>query len=303
MTTAATLRIGTRGSRLALAQAEIAGAALADAGARAPVEVLPIRTRGDAISARRPSGGWVDSDGQFTRELEYALLDGRVDLVVHSFKDLPTAPVDGLIIGAVLQRADARDCLITAGGESLDDLPFGAHIGTSSPRRAAQLAASRSDLIALPIRGNVESRLRRLRAGEFDALILAAAGLDRLGISIPSEARLPFELMLPAPAQGALALQCRGDDDGLLAILAAVDHRLTRIAVEAERALLRTIGGGCLAPLGALGQVDGATLRLRAAFEDRTGVFVRAAASGPVEDPSALVERVATEVMSAVAGL
>lgn len=303
MTTAATLRIGTRSSRLALAQAEIAGAALADAGAGGPVEVVPIRTRGDAISARRPSGGWVDSDGQFTRELEHALLDGRVDLVVHSFKDLPTAPVDGLVIGAVLQRADARDCLVTAGGENLDDLPFGAHIGTSSPRRAAQLAASRSDLIALPIRGNVESRLRRLRAGEFDALILAAAGLDRLGIGIPSEARLPFELMLPAPAQGALALQCRRDDDALLAILAAVDHRPTRIAVEAERALLRRIGGGCLAPLGALGQVDGDTLRLRAAFEDRSGVFVRAAASGPVEDPSALVEQVATEVMSAVAGL
>lgn len=302
MTTAATLRIGTRSSRLALAQAEIAGAALAD-GVGESVAVVPIRTRGDAISARRPNAGWVDSDGQFTRELEHALLDGHVDLVVHSFKDLPTAPVDGLVIGAVLQRADARDCLITAGGETIDDLPFGAHIGTSSPRRAAQLAASRSDLIAYPIRGNVESRLRRLRAGEFDALILAAAGLDRLSIRVPSEARLPFELMLPAPAQGALALQCRSDDGALLATLAAVDHRPTRIAVEAERALLRRVGGGCLAPLGALGQVDGSTLRLRAAFEDRTGVFVRAAASGPVEDPATIVERVAGEVMSAVAGL
>jgi len=301
MTTAATLRIGTRSSRLALAQAEIAEAALAGVGARGPVEVVPIRTRGDAISARRPRGGWVDSDGQFTRELEHSLLDGRVDFVVHSFKDLPTAPVAGLVIGAVLPRADARDCLITARGENLDDLPFGAHVGTSSPRRAAQLAASRSDLIAMQVRGNVETRLRRLHADEFDALLLAAAGLDRLGIGVPSGARLPFELMLPAPAQGALAIQCRSDDDALLAILAAVDHRPTRIAVEAERALLRRIGGGCLAPLGALGEVDGATLRLRAAFEDRSGAFVRADATGPLDDPSTIVERVATEVLSAVA--
>lgn len=301
MTTLATLRIGTRSSRLALAQADIAVATLADTRAGSPVEVVPLRTRGDDISARRPSGGWVDSDGQFTRELEHALMDGRVDVVVHSFKDLPTAPVEGLVIGAVLQRADARDCLVTGGGANLRDLPFGAHIGTSSPRRAAQLAAWRPDLIALPIRGNVESRLRRLRAGEFDALILAAAGLDRLGVAVPPMARLPFEVMLPAPAQGALALQCRSEDQALLAILAAVDHRPTRIAVEAERALLRRIGGGCLAPLGALGEVDGPTLRLRAAFEDRMGVLVRATASGPLADRSAIVERVAAEVMSAVA--
>lgn len=301
MTTSAMLRIGSRGSRLALAQADIAVTAIAGVGFAGPVEVVPVRTRGDAISARRPGGGWVDSDGQFTRELEQALLHERVDLVVHSFKDLPTAPVSGLAIGAVLQRADARDCLITAAGETLDDLPFGARIGTSSPRRAAQLAASRSDFIATPIRGNVESRLRRLRAGEFDALLLAAAGLDRLGIAVPPAARLPFELMLPAPAQGALALQCRVDDHALLAILAMADHRPTRIAVEAERALLRRIGGGCLAPLGALGEVDGSTVRLRAAFEDPDGVFIRAAASGPIDDVSAVVERVATDMVSTAA--
>ena len=301
MTTSATLRIGTRGSRLALAQAEIAVTAIGDVGGVGSIEVVPVSTRGDAMSARRPSGGWVDSDGQFTRELEQALLHERVDLVVHSFKDLPTAPVSGLTIGAVLQRADARDCLITGAGETLDDLPFGARIGTSSPRRAAQLAASRSDFIATPIRGNVESRLRRLRAGEFDALLLAAAGLDRLGIPVPPEARLPFELMLPAPAQGALALQCRADDHPLLAVLATIDHRPTRIAVEAERALLRRIGGGCLAPLGALGEVDGTTVRLRAAFEDQAGHFIRATASGPIDDASALVERVARDIMSASA--
>ena len=301
MTATATLRVGTRASRLALAQAEIAVAALGAAENIGPVEVVPITTRGDAISARQPRGRWVASDGQFTRELERALLDGLVDLVVHSFKDLPTAPVEGLVIGAVLERADPRDCLLTADGGALDDLPFGGRIGTSSPRRAAQLAASRSDLVAVPIRGNVESRLRRLEAGEYDGILLAAAGLDRLGIGVPHESRLPFELMLPAPAQGALAVQVRRDDAPLLAALGGIDHGPTRAAVEAERALLRRIGGGCLAPLGALGQVDGELLRLRAAFEDGGGALHRAEAAGPTSEVSAVVERVAADVMAGAA--
>jgi hydroxymethylbilane synthase len=293
MTAVATLRIGTRQSRLALLQAEIAVRVLAAMPGIGPIEVVPISTRGDAISARQPRGRWVATDGQFTAELERALLERRVDLVVHSFKDLPTAPVEGLVIGAVLERGDARDCLLTAGGGGLDDLPFGGRIGTSSPRRAAQLASSRSDLIAVPIRGNVETRLRRLRAGEYDAVILAAAGLDRLGIEVPDRARLPFELMLPAPAQGALALQLRADDAALRDALRAIDHAPTRIAVEAERALLRRVGGGCLAPLGTLGEVAGTTLRLRAAFEDGAGTLLRAEDSGPALAPDAVVERVA----------
>jgi len=293
----ATLRIGTRDSRLALAQARIAVEALASTFG--PGELVPISTQGDAISARQPRAAWVETDGQFTRELEHALLDGRVDLVVHSYKDLPTAPVDGLVIGAVLERADARDCLLTADGGTLDDLPFGARIGTGSPRRAAQLAAARCDLIAMPIRGNVETRLRRLRAGELDALILAAAGLDRLGIEIPDHARMPFDLMLPAPAQGALALQVRSDDADLRAALAGVDHGPTRVAVDAERRLLRRIGGGCLAPLGALGEVSDGNLRLRAAFEDSTGALRRAEASGPADDLDALVTEVAERILDA----
>jgi hydroxymethylbilane synthase len=297
MTTTATLRIGTRGSRLALAQARIAAEALAPTTGSA--ELVPISTRGDAISARQPRAGWVETDGQFTRELERALLEGRVDLVVHSYKDLPTAPVEGLVIGAVLERGDARDCLLTADGGTLDDLPFGARVGTSSPRRAAQLAAARSDLIATPIRGNVETRLRRLQAGELDALILAAAGLDRLGIDVPDHARLPFDLMLPAPAQGALVLQVRSDDGDLRAALATVDHAPTRVAVDAERELLRRIGGGCLAPLGALGEVAGGTLRLCAAYEDRTGTYRRAEASGPADDADAVVTVVAERILDA----
>lgn len=298
---ATVLRVGTRASALALAQAEIAVAALAAVEGIGRVEVVPVATRGDAISARQPRGRWVASDGQFTRELERALRDRRVDLVVHSFKDLPTAPVDGLVVGAVLERADARDCLLTADGGGLDGLPFGGRIGTSSPRRAAQLAASRSDLIAMPIRGNVESRIRRLRAGEYDGLILAAAGLDRLGIAVPADARLPFDLMLPAPAQGALALQVRAGDNALRTALATVDHAPTRIAVEAERALLRHVGGGCLAPLGALGEVDGETLLLRAAFEDASGAFVRAEASGRPDDPGSVVTRIGDELTATAA--
>lgn len=295
--TRTTLRIGTRRSRLALAQAGIAADALGPVAGNG--ELVPISTSGDAISARHPTASWVETDGQFTRELERALLDERVDVVVHSYKDLPTAPVDGLVIGAVLERADARDCLITIDGTDLEGLAFGARIGTSSPRRAAQLAAARPDLIALPIRGNVETRLRRLEAGEYDAVILAAAGLDRLGIEVPERSRLPYDLMLPAPAQGALALQVRSADTELRARLATVDHRPTRIAVDAERSLLRRIGGGCLAPLGALGEVDGDRLRLRAAHELAGGGYARAEAIGAADDPDAVVESVAREIQDA----
>ena len=297
MTAAVTVRIGTRGSRLALAQAAIAADALATV--IGPVEIVPISTRGDVISTQRPRAGRVETDGQFTHELECALLSEQVGLAVHSFKDLPTAPVDGLVIGAVLARADARDCLVTRDGSGLEDLPFGAWICTSSPRRAAQLAAVRSDLIAMPIRGNVETRLRRLDAGDFDAIILAAAGLDRIGISVAEAARLPFDLMLPAPAQGALAVQVRSNATALRAAVMTADHGPTRVAVEAERALLRRIGGGCLAPLGALGEVSDGHLRLRAAFEDAAGAYHRAEGSGPVEQADAVIDDVAGAVLGA----
>jgi hydroxymethylbilane synthase len=278
-----------------MAQAEIAARAIA--GTLGPSHLVPMSTRGDVISASRPRAGWVATDGQFTRELERSLLDGRIDLVVHSYKDLPTAPVEGLVIGAVLERGDARDCLITRDGNHLSDLPFGARIGTSSPRRAAQIATRRPDLIAVPVRGNVETRLRRLAAGELDALILAAAGLDRLGIAVSDDARLPFELMLPAPAQGALALQIRAADRSLRASLSAIDHAPTRTAVEAERALLRRIGGGCLAPLGAYAEVDGSVLRMRAAFEDGSGGFARAEGTGPASNAADVVETVARRLL------
>ncbi len=290
------LRIGTRRSRLAIAQARIAADTVG--AIIGPTELVPIITDGDRISARNPNAGWMTTDGQFTGALERALLTDEVDLVVHSYKDLPTASADGLTIGAVLPRADARDCLLSADDGGLDDLPFGARVGTSSPRRAAQLAAVRSDILAVPMRGNVETRLQKLARGELDGLILAAAGLDRLEIEVPARARLPFEVMLPAPAQAALAIPIRASDSCLRDALAAVDHAPTRIAVEAERALLRSIGGGCLAPLGALGEVTNESLRLRAAFEDRDGTIGRAEASGPVTDVGEIVASVAGHLLS-----
>jgi hydroxymethylbilane synthase len=228
--------------------------------------LVEVRTRGDAISARNARGGFEATDGQFTAELEEALLRGEVDVAVHSYKDLPTRSSPGAVVAAVLPRADARDCLLTRDGGGLGALSHGASVGTSSVRRARQLLLSRPDLSVEPIRGNVETRIARMHRGEYDAILLACAGLDRLGIAVPEQARLPFTVMLPAPAQGALAVQVHLERTDLLARLRTWDHAPTRIAVEAERALLRAIGGGCLAPLGAFGEVEDGRLRLRAIY-------------------------------------
>jgi hydroxymethylbilane synthase len=297
MTVAATLRVGTRGSRLALAQAQVAVGRLSGALGIGSVEVVEIRTTGDALSARRPAGHLVVGDGQFTGELERALAEGRIDIAVHSLKDLPTSSNPSLRLAAVLERGDPRDCLLSGHPGGLEGLPFGATIGTSSPRRAAQLAARRLDLVARPIRGNVDSRLRRLQAGEYDAVILAAAGLDRLGLPPPEEDRLSLEVMLPAPGQAALVLQARAADASLLAPL---DHAPTRVAVKAERALLVELGGGCLAPLGALGEVTDGRLRLRAAYEGQSG-FARVDVTGPANRTDDVVAEAAARIREAVA--
>lgn len=294
------LRLGTRGSRLAVAQATIAADALRAAGAAATVEVVTAETRGDELSRRRPHGSWVAGDGQFTSDLERRLVDGEVDLVVHSYKDLPTTTDPRLTIGAVLERADPADCLLTASGVGLADLRFGARIGTSSARRAAQLAPHRPDLVSIPIRGNVPSRIERVRRGRLDGVMLAVAGLVRLGIRVPPAARLGFDIVLPAPAQGALALQVRADDDDLRDALAQINDLPTRVATESERSLLRHVGGGCLAPLGALGEVDDDMLRLRAAYESRDGTYARAEAHGPVAEAELIVQTVADDIARAL---
>lgn len=283
------LRIGTRGSRLARAQAAMVAETLSALMSHVTVELVEVQTTGDAVSAARPRGGYEAADGQFTAELERALLDGRVDLAVHSLKDLPTALTPGLTIAAVPERADPRDCLLTRFPGGLAGLPTGATVGTSSPRRAAQLLASRPDLVTGPIRGNVPTRIERMKRGEYDAVLLACAGLDRLGIVIGDAARLPLDLILPAPGQGALAVQARADEAELIHALAAIDHASTRVAVEAERALLRAIGGGCLAPLAAFGEVEDGLLRLRAAYAHADGALARIDVRGTAADPGGVV--------------
>lgn len=268
-------------------QAQLAATAL---GTRYPEHdfvLEPLTTHGD----RHPTLRLTESprEGVFVKELEHALLDGRAELAVHSAKDLPTLTTAGLVLAAFLPRADARDVLISRNGETLATLPAGARVGTGSPRRAAQIAAIRPDLVAFEIRGNVDTRLRRLQEGAVDALILAAAGLERLGRLDEATQVLPFELMLPAPGQGALALQAlQGSEAARLA--EAIDDRATSRAIAAERALLRRLGGGCLSALGAYAVVQDSELILRAVVLETTGRRVlRGEAQGP-DDASVIAD-------------
>ena len=282
---AAEVRIGTRGSALALAQAELTLAALARAGRRGRLVI--VETAGDR---RAPDTAW--GEGAFVKAIERALLDGRVDLAVHSAKDVPTEEDRRLRIGGYLARADARDALVVAEGRraSLDELPRGARVGTDSPRRTGFLRARRPDLVVHPLHGNVDTRLRRLDAGETDALVLACAGLDRLGRGDRASERLDPEVMPPAPGQGALALQVRSEDQPMLELIAALDDQATRHAVEAERALLVAAGGGCRAPIGAFGEVRGTELHLLGGRAEPDGAFATTRRrSGPATDSAAVV--------------
>ena len=239
---------------------------------------MPLATHGD----RHPTLRLTDSarEGVFVKELEQALLDGRAELAVHSAKDLPTLPTPGLKLAAFLKRADARDVLIARAPSTLARLPSGSRVGTGSPRRAAQIAAIRPDLRAVEIRGNVDTRLRRLAEGSVDALILASAGLERLGRLGEAHEVLPFEVMLPAPGQGALAIQAV-DGSQAAELAAGIDHADTSRAVRAERLLLRSLGGGCLSAVGAYAIVAGDELVLEAVvLGDGGGQVLRARARG-----------------------
>ena len=244
------LRLGTRGSSLARAQSQDVADLLRKATGR-DVELVEIVTTGDRSSAPVAQLGV----GVFVSALRDALLSGEIDFAVHSYKDLPTAPADGLTLAAVPERADPRDALVARDGLALAELPAGSRVGTGAPRRIAQLLALGYQLECVPIRGNVDTRIRKVAEGELDAVVLAAAGLARLGRLDEATELVDPMLVLPAPAQGALAVECRAADTALVAELGAVDHPDTRAAVTAERALLAALEAGCSAPVAALAEV------------------------------------------------
>ena len=282
-----TIRLATRASALAMVQSESVAALLRAADASVEVEFVQITTEGDAD--RTTPLSILGGRGVFVRGVEEALLRGSADIAVHSLKDVPTEAVPGLVLGAMLERADPRDAFVGGQGRRLAELPSGARVGTSSQRRRALLRALRPDLEIVELRGNVDTRLRKVTDGEVDGALLAAAGLSRLGRF--AEATQVFDAMefLPAPGQGVIAVECREDDAATLALLAHLDDARTRAAVEAERGFLGALGSGCTLPVGAYAQVDGDLVALRAMIgnvEGATPVF--ADASGPVAQAAAL---------------
>ncbi len=249
-----TVIAGTRGSRLALWQTQHVLQALERAWPRLACQMQRFQTKGDkTLDVPLPQ---IGGKGLFTAELEQALREKRIDVAVHSLKDLPTETASGLTLGAVLGRTTAQDALVAREPWTLDTLPVGASVGTSSYRRTAQLRHRRPDLAVVPIRGNVDTRVRKVQSGSYDAAVMAAAGLERLGLTEAITARLPFEVMLPAPGQGALAVQCRADDAHTLSLLAALDDEADRAATTAERAFLQALGGGCATPIAAYARRD-----------------------------------------------
>ena len=298
------LVIGSRGSQLALWQARWVQARLGELGHESRIEI--IRTTGDKITDVPLAK--VGSKGLFTKEIEEAHLDGRVDLAVHSLKDLPTELPRGLTIAAVPEREDPRDALI---GKRLGELTAGQKVGTSSLRRAAQLQALRSDLVMESIRGNVDTRLRKLSEGQFDAIVLASAGLRRLGLADRIAESLPPEVMCPAVGQGALAIETRDDGGPAQSICAGLDHAPTRAAVEAERAVLASLGGGCQVPIGAHARVTAGELDLTAIVAAPDGSqIIRRSAAGPAGNARQighdlgmeLLEHGARQILAAVLG-
>lgn len=301
MTASPALRIGTRGSPLARAQTALVAAALARAW---PELALPdaiatvvIRTTGDRV-VDRPLAE-VGGKGLFCKEIEGALLDRRIDLAVHSMKDLPTWLPTGLALGATLEREDPRDVLISRDGAGLDELSPGAVVGTASLRRRAQLLVRRPDLEVASLRGNVETRLRKVATGEVDATLLALAGLKRLGLAPPHAVVLAPEIMLPAVGQGAIGIECRADDARARNLLAPIDHAPTSACVRAERALLEALDGSCHTPIAGHATLAGDRLRLRALILRPDGSDrLTAEREGPMGEAEALGRDAGEELRS-----
>jgi hydroxymethylbilane synthase len=291
------LAVGTRGSRLALFQTKLVLDLLRAQHPEMQIAVREIRTEGD----KRPGEALARIGGQgvFVKEIEAALLRREIDFAVHSLKDVPADIAAGCAIAAVPQRADPRDALVTRDGTKLADLRSGARIGTGSARRAVQLRALRPDIETADIRGNVDTRVRKVDGSEYDAAVLAVAGLERLGLLDRATEVFDADVMLPAVGQGALAIEARADDIELLALLNAIDHRESRLACEAERAFLTRLGGGCRLPFGALAEIEGDALRIRGFISDAAGErSFRAETTGSLDETRDVGVRLAEQLLS-----
>jgi hydroxymethylbilane synthase len=295
MTGTRTLRVGTRGSALARTQTGLIVSALGT-----PAEIIHIVTEGDRSSVALSQ---IGGTGVFVSALRTALLAGEIDVAVHSYKDLPTAPADGVVIAAVPSREDPRDALVARDGMTLGELPAGSRVGTGSPRRAAQLRALGLGLEIVDLRGNVDTRLGKVASGELDAVILAYAGLRRLGRSGEVTEVLDPIQVLPAPAQGALAIECRSSDDDAIAVLAAMNSADTATAVTAERALLAALEAGCSAPVGALAEVVEGDAELEVFLRGSVTAIdgssaVRLSETGASTDADGVGRRLAAELLA-----
>ena len=282
-----TLRIATRKSPLALWQSEHVAAALRGAHPGLQVELVPLSTRGDEVLDRSLAA--IGGKGLFLKELELAMQRGDADCAVHSLKDVPMELEPGFALAAILERADPADAFVSNSFENIDALPHGARVGTSSLRRQAQLRARRPDLELRDLRGNVNTRLARLDAGDYDAIVLACAGLQRLGLGDRIRARMAAPDWLPAPAQGAIAIECRDGDAAAYALLHVLDHAPTRTCVDAERAMNRALHGSCHVPVAAFAELHGDRIELAGLVGSASeGRMVRAEAKGRGDAPECL---------------
>lgn len=289
------VRIGTRGSQLALQQSEQVAKELKRCFPAWEISLVHIRTRGDILADA--SFLQIGRKGLFVKEIEEALLSGKIDLAVHSMKDLPTELSSGLCLGAITCREDPRDCLLSGEGLNLEELPPGAVIGTSSLRRQAQLRHFRADLRIKPMRGNLDTRIRKLTSEGLNAIILAAAGLRRLGMEDLITQYIPPQICLPAAGQGSLGLEVREQDEELREGVSLLHHQDSACSILAERAFLRGLGGGCRVPIGVLGEVEGDCLHLWGMISDPEGKrLIREDVTGPAMEAERLGEALAERI-------